>query len=88
MSFLTTSDPIKAPKAVAPDLPPPSPSLFPIAPPSNYNFSVSYVQTYTMLNPYDVTSSKDADPVLIEWASHVIMAVQSLKCCDMKIIVS
>ena len=33
LSLLTTSDPIKAPKAVAPDLPPPSPSLFPIAPP-------------------------------------------------------
>lgn len=62
--------------------------LFPIAPPKNYNISLSYVQTYTMLNPYDVTSSKDADPVLIEWASHVVMAVQSLKCCDMEIIVT
>ena len=62
--------------------------LFPNAPPKNYNISLSYTQTYTMLNPYDVTSSKDANPVQIEWASHVIMAVQSLKCCDMKIIVT
>jgi hypothetical protein len=62
--------------------------LFPLAPPKNYNISLSYTQLYTMLNPYDVTSTTDANPVQIEWASHVIMAVQSLRDCDMKIIIT